>query len=151
MAVDWFSDPVRIGREALGLKHLGDLVPADSVPRFLFEDPAHHLLAMTAVLQPHVNWKTLLLAGQVDLGHVRQFASLLAAIHRNAWAKRAELAAVFAVRHTLGCMLARVAGRSPLEYLSAGERAWQRAAVLSMMGDLPGDLGELIDTFLERE
>jgi aminoglycoside phosphotransferase (APT) family kinase protein len=57
----------------------------------------------------------------------------------------------FAVRHSLGCMLARVAGRSPLEYLSPGERAWQRAAVLAMMADLPADLGELTDTFLERE
>ena len=31
-----------------------------------------------------------------------------------------------AVRHTLGCLLARVAGRSPLEYLDEHERAQQQ-------------------------
>ena len=30
-----------------------------------------------------------------------------------------------AVRHTLGCLLARVAGRSPLEYLDEPQRARQ--------------------------
>jgi 5-methylthioribose kinase len=55
------------------------------------------------------------------------------------------------VRHTLGCLLARVAGRSPLEYLTAGERDWQRAAVAAMMADVPGSVDELIEVFLDRE
>jgi aminoglycoside phosphotransferase (APT) family kinase protein len=57
----------------------------------------------------------------------------------------------FAIRHTLACMLARVAGRSPLEYLTPGQRAWQRAAVVQMIGDLPASMDQLIETFLERE
>ncbi len=39
------------------------------------------------------------------------------------------------VRHTLGCLLARVDGRSPLEYLTPDERASLREAVLAL---LPG-------------
>jgi hypothetical protein len=57
----------------------------------------------------------------------------------------------FAVRHTLGCLLARVAGRSPLEYLVGWERDWQRAAVLVMMADVPGSVDDLVETFLDRE
>jgi hypothetical protein len=56
-----------------------------------------------------------------------------------------------AVRHTLGCMLARVAGRSPLEYLTPPQRDWQRHAVLAMMADLPTGINDLADTFLIRE
>ena len=37
------------------------------------------------------------------------------------------------VRHTLGCLLARVAGRSPLEYLNADERRRQQTAVVSLI------------------
>ena len=44
------------------------------------------------------------------------------------------------MRHTLACLLARVAGRSPLEYLDATERARQRDAVLRLMADPPGTI-----------
>jgi hypothetical protein len=54
-----------------------------------------------------------------------------------------------AVRHTLGCMLARVAGRSPLEYLDDAERARQRDAVVALMQDEPRDLADLIDRFVK--
>ncbi|MEM6429536.1 MAG: phosphotransferase, partial [Deinococcota bacterium] len=39
----------------------------------------------------------------------------------------------YAVRHTLACLLARVAGRSPLEYLSPTEQAAQWNAVIDLM------------------
>ena len=42
-----------------------------------------------------------------------------------------------AIRHTLGCMLARVAGRSCLEYLSLEQRARQQTAVLKCIQDTP--------------
>src|SRR5689334_20087328 len=58
VAEDWFCDPARIQREALGLKSVAALLPKDSVPRLLFEDPVHDLLAMEAVPAPHQNWKT---------------------------------------------------------------------------------------------
>lgn len=52
------------------------------------------------------------------------------------------------VRHTLGCLLARVAGRSPLEYLDAGERRRQQMAVVSLIEDPPSGVSELIARFL---
>jgi len=42
-----------------------------------------------------------------------------------------------AVRHTLACMLARVSGRSPLEYLSVEAKDRQRVAVVALMADAP--------------
>lgn len=96
--VDWFSDPERVHREALGLRWLATLTPPGVIPRLLFEDHTHHLLAMQAVPQPHTNWKTALLAGAVDLAHVEQFATLLATIHHQAAQRQAELAPLFADR-----------------------------------------------------
>jgi hypothetical protein len=52
-----------------------------------------------------------------------------------------------AVRHVLGCLLARVDGRSPLEYLNNMERDRQRAVVLQLMAKPPGGIGALIDQF----
>jgi len=53
-----------------------------------------------------------------------------------------------AVRHTLGCLLARARGRSPLEYLSDAERDRQAAAVVAMMADPPATVPELGGQFL---
>lgn len=58
-----------------------------------------------------------------------------------------------AVRHTLACLLARVAGRSPLEYLDTAERTRQRAVVLSLLHPPPGRVrGErgLVEEFMAR-
>lgn len=54
------------------------------------------------------------------------------------------------VRHTLGCLLARVAGRSPLEYLDEPARRRQRAATLSLMASPPHTEQGLFAAFLER-
>lgn len=96
--VDWFSDPARVHREALGLRWLAKLTPPGVIPGLIFEDHEHHLLAMEAVPQPHANWKTLLLAGQIGLAQVEQFAALLATIHGQAALYRRELAPIFADR-----------------------------------------------------
>jgi 5-methylthioribose kinase len=53
-----------------------------------------------------------------------------------------------AVRHTLGCLLARVSGKSPLEYLTPQERARQRLVVLALITNRPAGVSELIDEFL---
>ena len=53
-----------------------------------------------------------------------------------------------AVRHTLGCMLGRVRGRSPLEYLSTEERTRQADAVIALMADPPSTVAELADRFV---
>lgn len=275
VAVDWFSDPARIEREALGMKHLAALAPPGSITPLLFVDAANHLLAMEAVPQPHENWKAMLMRGEVRDEHIEQFAGILAAVHRNGREWRAELRHIFddrsffqslrlepyyqyaaaqapeaaqflhelvsrtlecrwtlvhgdfspknvlvhdgrlvlldhevihfgdgafdigfamtlllskahhhtalraqfaaaaelfwktyrghfseepwieelerqAARQTLGCLMARVAGRSPLEYLDAGERARQRRAVAELMHRPPETMDRLIAEFLER-
>ncbi|MEO0562546.1 MAG: hypothetical protein AAF125_10550, partial [Chloroflexota bacterium] len=61
----------------------------------------------------------------------------------------AELEA-YVVRHTLACLLARVDGRSPLEYLSAEHRDRQRHIVLSLMADLPDSVSALIHAFEQK-
>jgi aminoglycoside phosphotransferase (APT) family kinase protein len=275
VAADWFSSPERIHREALGLRHLEKLAPSGTITPLVFEDFAHHLLAMQAVPQPHENWKTLLLRGEIEVEHVLQFAQLLAEIHRRAFEQRTELAPIFsdrsffetlrlepyyefsaaqvpesapflralidetrarkitlthgdyspknilvrneklilldhevihwgdpafdlgfalahflskahhlvshraafaqaarlfwreysqcagratwredlesyAARHTLACLLARVTGRSPLEYLSQNEREKQRGVVVDLMRDAPTSIPDLANRFISK-
>jgi len=287
VSVDWFSSPERVHREALGLRWLAELAPPGATPRLIFEDHSHHLLAMQAVPQPHDNWKTLLLAGRLVEDHLNQFGRLLGTIHRRAFERREEVAAVFedrsffeslrlepyyaytagqvpaaaeflhplieethacrltlvhgdyspknvlayqnrlilldhevihwgdpafdlgfslthllskahflpqqraafaaaavaywqvytetlgatlvasfssrspvigprstfearAARHTLACLLARVAGRSPLEYLSEAARARQQEAVLALLANPPLRITELVNQFISK-
>jgi 5-methylthioribose kinase len=275
VSVDWFSDPERVHREALGLRWLQELAPPGSITQLIFEDHEHHLLAMEAVPEPHENWKTMLLEGRVRDEHVEQFGRLLGEVHRNAHERREELAPIFedrsffeslrlepyygytatqvpaaadflhtlvddtracrislthgdyspknilihegrlvlldhevihfgdpafdlgfslthflskahhlpdrraafaqaanfywrtyhravggadwvedleprAVRHTLGCLLGRVAGRSPLEYLDEEERHRQKVAVLALMSRTPTTVPELVEGFIGR-
>ena len=93
---DWFSSPQRIHREAAGLRWLGKIIP-NHVPKFVFEDESHHILAMRAVPQPHENWKQALLAGQIQIEYAQSFGCLLAKIH-NAIDDYPMLAAEFADR-----------------------------------------------------
>jgi 5-methylthioribose kinase len=274
VAVDWYSSPERIHREAQGLRWLMQLAPPGATVPLIFEDQQRHILAMAAVPQPHENWKTLLLRGALELDHIAQFARLLGTIHRAATG-RADVATTFddrsffeslriepyyaytaeqtpalapfyaeliaatharrltlahgdyspknvlvyhdrlvlldhevihfgdpafdlgfalthllskahhlplqrasfagaaryfwriyretlgeiewhadldhwAVRHTLGCLLARVAGRSPLEYLDTAERARQRAAVVALMRHPPATIEDLVAQFVAQ-
>ncbi|MBA2482114.1 MAG: phosphotransferase [Planctomycetes bacterium] len=272
VAADWRSSPERIHREAAGMRALYEVAPSGSIPQLLFEDHEHHLLAMTAIAQPHENWKDLLLAGRIDDDLVDQFGRLLGEIHQRSHQRASELAPAFAdrsffdslridpyyrtsaaacpeaagflalliqesdgirtalvhgdyspknilvregrlvlldhevihwgdpafdlgfalahllskahhlrkdrarfaaaavrfwmsyvraaaagadlqlqpraVRHGLGCLLARVAGRSPLEYLDAVARARQRAAIVTLMASPPRTISELTTAFL---
>lgn len=78
--VDWFSDPERIRREAAGLRWLGEIIPGQ-VPEFVFSDCERNILAMSAIPQPHENWKTLLLDGHTDQNFAQSFGRILAQIH----------------------------------------------------------------------
>lgn len=52
-----------------------------------------------------------------------------------------------AVKHTIGCLLARVCGLSPLEYLDKQQQELQKSAALKLMNDTPSTLKDLISTF----
>jgi aminoglycoside phosphotransferase (APT) family kinase protein len=54
------------------------------------------------------------------------------------------------VHHTLACLMARVVGRSLLEYFSADQRERQRSAALVLMEDPPRTMRRLADAFEER-
>ena len=43
---DWFSDPRRIEREAMGLEYLLKVCPPGTITPLVFRDDANHLLAM---------------------------------------------------------------------------------------------------------
>ncbi|HET7056724.1 MAG TPA: hypothetical protein VFI12_09695, partial [Thermomicrobiales bacterium] len=98
VAVDWFSSPERIHREAAGLRWLVEFAPPGSITPLVFEDRSDHLLGMSAIPQPHENWKAMLLRGDLIADHVRQFATLIGQIHRQSHRRLAELAPVFGDR-----------------------------------------------------
>ena len=275
VAVDWYSDPERIHREARGLEWLETLAPAGTITPLLFEDHELHVIGMTAVPEPSLNWKATLLAGDLHPEHVDQFATILGTIHVRSALLRDAISNVFAdrsffeslrlepyyrysaeqvpetqaffndlltetwetqlalvhgdyspknvlihqgrlflvdhevihfgdpafdvgfslthllskanhlvhrralfvqgaylyvnrylqclngvswraalqqrsVRHTLACLLARVAGRSPLEYLTETERTVQQSIVCELIGHPPQSLADLIACFSER-
>ena len=52
-----------------------------------------------------------------------------------------------AVRHTLACLLARVDGRSPLEYLRPDEQQRQRRIALALIESPPETISALIELF----
>jgi len=54
------------------------------------------------------------------------------------------------VRHTLACLLARVMGKSPLEYLTGEEAARQKRVVLGLLADPPSQISELIAIFVRQ-
>lgn len=55
-----------------------------------------------------------------------------------------------AVRHALGCLLARCIGRSPLEYLSEEERQAQARAVIELISEPPPTIEQLSEWMLAR-
>jgi len=61
------------------------------------------------------------------------------------WAENLETRAVL---HTLGCLLARARGRSPLEYLDPDERSRQADVVVALMADPPVTVADLTDQFV---
>ncbi len=92
---DWFSDPKRIEKEALGMQWLNRLCPQGAVPQLIFVDPKHHLLAMEAVDEPHECFKTLLLKGQFLAEYFRQFGQLLGYIHAKGAQAGTKLSRIF--------------------------------------------------------
>lgn len=106
-----------------------------------FGDPAFDLgFAMAHFLSKahHLSgWRERLLAGAAEFR--RSYES------GTRWRQPVERRAA---AHTLGCLLARVAGRSQLEYLSQEEKRRQREACIRLMAEPPAGLGELASRFM---
>jgi len=98
VAIEWHSSPLRIHREAAGMRALNQMLPRDSVPTLVFEDDEHHLLAMSAVSRPHTNWRDDLLAGHVEQNLAHQYGTLLGNIHAISHARKDPYATIFADR-----------------------------------------------------
>ena len=71
-------------------------------------------------------------------------------LYWNTYASTSRELEARAVRHTLGCLLARVDGRSPLEYLTEEERGRQRSAALDLMSTPPSSIAALVEEFIGR-
>ena len=67
-------------------------------------------------------------------------------IGMQAWAAAVEERAA---RHTLACLLARVAGRSTLEYLDEAERRKQRDVVVALLPRRLAEIPLLIQEFVQ--
>jgi hypothetical protein len=63
------------------------------------------------------------------------------------WAKALEPRVV---RHALVCLLARVAGKSPLEYLTPQEVARQRDVILLLIANPPTKVSDFITHFIQQ-
>lgn len=98
VAVDWYSDPLRIHREALGLRYLEEISPVGTITPLLFEDTSRHIIAMAAVPRPHRNWKEMLLSEGPVEEHVLQFAEIAGTIHRESARLAPIIGDVFADR-----------------------------------------------------
>jgi hypothetical protein len=67
--------------------------------------------------------------------------------YREAFGSASQELEARAARHALGCLLARVEGCSPLEYLRAQECARQREVVVDLMHQPPASIPDTIKTF----
>lgn len=77
----------------------------------------------------------------------RFWQSYHTAVRRQTWADDLETACIL---HTLGCLLARTAGKSPLEYLDQRRRKNQQEVVLSLLHHPPVKMTTLIHQFEEH-
>jgi 5-methylthioribose kinase len=127
------------------LVHDGHLVLLDYEVAH-FGDPAFDVGFSTAHLLSKAN-------------HLRALEASFARAAAESWrAYRGEIDATAfggavehrAVRHTLACLLARVDGRSPLEYLDERARERQRAAAVALMQAPPATMPALIVSWQER-
>jgi 5-methylthioribose kinase len=77
----WFSDLDRIYREQEVMQALHPILP-DIVPQILFADRSHYVFGMTAAPAGARDWKSMLLAGEVDLALGERIGAVLGTIHQ---------------------------------------------------------------------
>jgi aminoglycoside phosphotransferase (APT) family kinase protein len=83
--------------------------------------------------------------GRLVAGALLFWAAYQAQICSQPWAPTLEQRCV---RNTLGCLLARAIGKSPLEYLTSDEIANQRDAILRLINQYPCHLPDLVREFV---
>ena len=91
---DWFADPIRTVREYKGLEAAAKLLPAGSLPRTYFLDEENLIYAMQAAPKGAIDWKQLLLSGNIDPSIATQAGHILGSIVAGSW-NNATLAAEF--------------------------------------------------------
>lgn len=116
--------------------HIGD-------PAFDLGFALTHLLSK-ALHRPDQRGQFLLAA---HLFYTHYLIRLAGQVQDERWVVETE---TWAVRHALGCLLARVAGRSQLEYLTPDEKLKQRVAVTTLMENQPATVEELALKFGTR-
>lgn len=82
---DWYSNPARIAREAMGMQALKIILPPEQITNLIFLDDEENILMMGAVPRPHENFKTLLLKGDDQHLLIQKMARMLSAIHQGTW------------------------------------------------------------------
>jgi 5-methylthioribose kinase len=91
---DWYSNPARISREAMGMQALKIILPPEQITNLIFIDDQENILMMAAVPMPHENFKALLLKGGDQNSLIQKMAKMLASIHQTSWQNQ-ELAKEF--------------------------------------------------------
>jgi 5-methylthioribose kinase len=83
VAQEWLADQARIHREAASLRYLDGVLPRDSLPVVIHEDPPNFLFVMTAAPGQTLTWKDDLLTGRVDPAIAAEVGYLLGTMHQS--------------------------------------------------------------------
>lgn len=94
VAADWFSDPSRSMIEVAAIQAFASLGGAGTVPEIVWVQPDENCFAMRLVDPRLRNWKTDLMAGQIDLATASRVGEILGCFHSRS-AGRSELARQF--------------------------------------------------------
>ena len=83
VAQEWLADQARIHREAASLRYLDGVLPRESLPVVIHEDPPNFLFVMTAAPGQTLTWKDDLLTGRVDPAVAAKVGYLLGTMHQS--------------------------------------------------------------------
>nr|WP_280521400.1 aminoglycoside phosphotransferase family protein [Paenibacillus mangrovi] len=92
---EWYSDVNRIVREVQAMKFLTQLLPENSLPQIVHEDPNEHLYVMTCAPEGAKTWKSVLMEGRFSVEVARQAGELLRMMHFNSRTAPLEQIKVF--------------------------------------------------------
>lgn len=82
---DWFADPIRTIREYKGLQAAARLLPPASVPPTYFLDEQNLIYAMQAAPKAAIDWKQILLSGNINASIAAQAGNILGTLVAASW------------------------------------------------------------------